>query len=163
MPILHFRVDKQQQNIDLSRTLHSQNLTFRRAIITRNRSIASVPPAGTNPPDNYIPTYTVDYLGGIIIDVSFFKGFEILSNFTSNDLMVPFNNDQSNVDHRFDMNFASEDIALSFNVQIYDFKRQLIPDTLFTSTTGVADTAIGAIKYIDLFFEFDNLHDYNTY
>ena len=32
MPVLHFRIKKQNDNIDLSRTLQSQNITLRRII-----------------------------------------------------------------------------------------------------------------------------------
>ena len=98
MGVLHFRITKQDQNIDMSRTLHAQNLTLRRAVVTRNRSIQTNTPIGTNPLDNTIATYVTDYKGGIILDISFFKGFEILSNFSSNDILVPFGNAEANIE-----------------------------------------------------------------
>jgi len=161
MPVLHFRVKKQNENIDISRTLHSQNLTLRRVVITRNKSlINNVPPGPLTPPyDNFVPTYLPDLKGGIIVDVSFFKGFEILSNFVSNDILVPFGNEVANIDNRYNLNFANEDIALSFNVQCYNFERK---DTVVFQTNDT-DTTAGSIKYIDLFFDFDNLYDYSTY
>ena len=160
MPVLHFRIKKQNENIDLSRTLHSQNLTLRRVIITRNRSVISnAPTTAPIPADNFIPEYTTDLKGGIIVDISFFKGFEILSNFVSNDILVPFGNEVANIDNRYNLNFANEDIALSFNVQCYDFERK--NSVVFQSDTTA--TTDGAIKYIDLFFDFDNLYDYSTY
>jgi hypothetical protein len=160
MAVLHFRVTKQNDNIDLSRTLHSQNLTLRRIIITRNRSvITNSPLLAPVPSDNFIPEYTTDLKGGIIVDISFFKGFEILSNFVSNDILVPFGNEVANIDNRYNLNFANEDIALSFNVQCYDFERKNA--VVFQSDTSA--TTDGAIKYIDLFFDFDNLYDYSTY
>ena len=160
MPVLHFRIKKQNENIDLSRTLHSQNLTLRRVIITRNRSvITNSPLLAPVPSDNFIPEYTTDLKGGIIVDISFFKGFEILSNFVSNDILVPFGNEVANIDNRYNLNFANEDIALSFNVQCYDFERK--NSVVFQNDTTA--TTDGAIKYIDLFFDFDNLFDYSTY
>jgi len=159
MGVLHFRITKKDQNIDMSRTLHAQNLTLRRAVVTRNRSIQTntvIPPATL---DNTIATYTTDYKGGIILDISFFKGFEILSNFSSNDILVPFGNAEANIDSRFEQNFASEDISLSFRCRTYDFKRE--DNVVFQDdTTALTDAAIA---YVDLFFEFDEIHDYNTY
>ena len=159
MPVLHFRITTKDQNIDMSRTLHSQNLTLRRAVVTRNRSVQNnvvVPPATL---DNSIATYVTDYKGGVIIDISFFKGFEILSNFSSNDILVPFGNAEANIDQRFEQNYNSEDISLSFRVRTYDFDRQ---DTVqFQKETTVSTDA--AIKAIDLFFEYDEMVEYNTY
>jgi len=178
MPILHTRITKQNQPIDLSRTLHSQNLTLRRIIVTRNASIPSNLPAVTIPaatgtpgapsvlgqPPYFTPIYTDptdDLKGGIIIDVSFFKGWEMLSNFSSNDLFVPFGNEVANVDNTYTQNFANEDISLSFNVQTYDFERK---DTLkFVGDAGVTATTPAAIKFIDVFWEFDELFAYNNY
>ena len=162
MPVLHFRVTKQDENIDLSRTLHAQNLTLRRAVITRNKSLVSnVPALPVVPADNFIPIYVTDYKGGLILDISFFKGFEILSNFSSNDILLPFGNEIANIDTRYEQNFASEDISLSFRCRAFDFERE---DTIkFISDTPLAPQTDGAIKYIDLFFEFDELYEYNTY
>ena len=174
MPVLHFRITQQDQPIDLSRTLHSQNCTLRRITIVRNISIPSNIPVtvdpliplvvGLAPTPYFVPTYTDplhDMKGGIIIDVSFFKGFEVLSNFSSNDIMCPFNNMESVVDNRFEQNFANEDISLSFNVKVYNYKRE---NTLkFVDDTGVEEADPAAIKYIDMFFEFDELFEYNTY
>ena len=166
MPILHFRITQQNQPIDLSRTLHSQNCTLRRITIVRNISLPNnIPGSPTQLPATpyFVPTYPgdQDMEGGIIIDVSFFKGFEVLSNFSSNDIMCPFDNMQSVVDNRFEQNFANEDISLSFNVKVFNYKRE---NTLkFVDDTGVGKDDPAAIKYIDMFFEFDELFAYNTY
>ena len=166
MPTLHVRIEKQNQPIDLSRTLHSQNLTLRRAVVVRNISIPNnVPLSSASPPAPYfVPTYTDptdDLKGGIIIDLSFFKGFEILSNFSSNDLLIPFANTEVVVDNRYEQDFSNEDISLSFNVECFDYERK---NTLkFVSDAGVTATTPGAIKYIDVFFSFDQLYSYNTY
>jgi len=173
MPVLHFRITKQNQPINLSRTLHSQNLTLRRTTIVRNISIpknipvtvgATTTQVGLAPTPYFVPEYTdpkEDMHGGIILDVSFFRGYELLSNFCSNDLLIPFDNMQSVVDNRYQQNFNNEDISLSFNVQVYNYKRQNI--LKFVSEEDVGENEPGAIKYIDVFFEFDELFDYNTY
>ena len=167
MPVLHFRVTSQNQPINLSRTLHSQNLTLRRITVVRNISVPNnIPGAPTNLPATpyFVPEYTDakdDMHGGCIIDCSFFKGFEVLSNFSSNDIMCPFSNDEIVVDNRFEQNFANEDISLSFSVKVFNYLRSA--DIKFTSDTGLTDLSPGAIKYIDMFFEFDELYSYNTY
>tara|TARA_B100000780_G_scaffold278104_1_gene250558 strand:+ start:1691 stop:2194 length:504 start_codon:yes stop_codon:yes gene_type:complete len=167
MAILHYRITQANQPINLSRTLHAQNLTLRRVSVIRNISIPSnIPGSPTLVPATqyYIPEYLDpkdDLHGGIIVDVSFFKGFEVLSNFSSNDLMIPFSNDDTVVDSRYEQNFSNEDISLSFSVKVFNYLRE--PNVKFTSDTGNSDLTPGAIKYIDMFFEFDELFNYNTY
>tara|TARA_R100001244_G_scaffold116552_1_gene86645 strand:- start:2763 stop:3254 length:492 start_codon:yes stop_codon:yes gene_type:complete len=163
MPLLHFRITSKDQPINLSRTLHAQNLTLRRAIITKTKSlytVASAPSADTCC-DNAIPAWTPDYKGGVIVDCSFLRGYEIMSNFSSNDILLPFSNGDTNINTQFELDIASEDIALSFNVKTYDFDRK---DTiLFVGEGSTVATTPGAIKSIDLIFQYDQLYNYNTY
>ena len=162
MPILHFRLTKAHDSVLLLRTIHSQNSTLRRCIVTKNRSVATnAPTVVTGATDNFIPDYTTDYKGGIILDCAFLSGGEIISNFNSNDILIPFSNAESNIDNRFIQNFASEDVSTSFSVKSFDFEKQ---DTIkFMSDSGNTSTTDGAVKYIDVFFEFDEVMDYNTY
>ena len=104
MPLLHFRITEKDESINMSRTLHAQNLTLRRAIITRNPSLqtnvqneVAVGSAKTQ----VVPIYDADCKGGIVVDASFLRGYEIMSNFSSNDIMIPFANDSINVDEQF--------------------------------------------------------------
>ncbi len=160
MPLLHVRITENNQNINMSRSLHSQNFTLRRCIITRNPSLLTSATAYLNGEATQVfPTYDKDLLGGIIVDFSFFTGYEIMSNFTSNDLMVPFSNMTANIDERFSQNFSSENINLAFNVKCFDFDRKATVE--FVSETTA--TTSGAIHYIDFIFEFDSLAESDTY
>jgi hypothetical protein len=144
MPILHFRLTHKKQTVLLSKTIHSQNFTLRRCIITKNASV------------------TQTYKGGLIIDCAFLSGNEILSNFNSNDILIPFADAETNIDNRYTQNFAAEDISTSFIVKSYDFEKQA--DAIFQDDYATGGAAVdGAIKYADIFFEFDELTDYNTY
>jgi hypothetical protein len=162
MPLLHFRITEKDESINMSRTLHAQNLTLRRAIITRNPSLQTnvqnevgVGSAKTQ----VVPIYDADCKGGIVVDASFLRGYEIMSNFSSNDIMIPFANDSINVDEQFELDIASEDIALAFNIKVLDFERK---DTiLFTKATTA--TTPGAIQYVDLIFQYDELYNHDTY
>ena len=164
MPLLHFRIKEKDEGINMSRSLHAQNLTLRRAIVTRNASLQTNPP--TKPADNVaiipvVPVYDVDYKGGLIVDASFLRGYEIMSNFSSNDIMIPFGNEKANIDEQFELDISSEDITLAFNVKVYDFERK---DTIqFISDSGNTATTAGAIHYIDLIFQYDELYNNDTY
>jgi hypothetical protein len=178
MPLLHFRITEKNQSINLSRTLHAQNLTLRRSMVVKNKgtvsnkaAITGTPGIGTYP--NYevhmldfIKQYTTDYEGGICIDASFLKGYEIMSNFRSNDIMIPFGNDETNIDHKYELDLSSEDIALSFNVKTFNFKRD--DNVVFVEDErkkGTANPELveNAIHHIDLVFQYDELFNYDTY
>lgn len=146
MPLLHFRIDEADQTINLSRTLHAQNLKLKRVMIKKG--------------DN------TEFDGGLIIDCSFLKGYEIMSPFAANDFMVKFGKTDESVDKEYDLGVASEDISLAFNVKVYDFLRNKLTATDFskdaTSTTGYTPAAT-KIDYIDVIFEYDQLYNYDTY
>ena len=166
MPLLHFRVTKKDQSINMPRTIHAQNLTFRRAIVTRNKSnINNLPTTvGKTTPEfqaemaNLQKAYDQDLKGGVLLDCSFLRGFEIMSNFSSNDIMIPFHNEDTNIDIKFELDIASEDIALSFNVKTFDYERG---DTVLFA--GDSETGAGVIQHIDLIFHYDALYNYDTY
>lgn len=175
MPLLHFRITKKDQSIDLSRDLHAQNLTLRRSIIVKNKGTVSNKSAIPSPltyPEyekfmlDFVKQYTDDYKGGVCIDASFLRGFEIMSNFSSNDIMIPFDNNETNIDHMYELDISSEDIALSFNVRTFNFNRE--DSTIFVEDLRDAGTANpeqynNAIHHIDLIFQYDELYNYDTY
>jgi hypothetical protein len=140
MPVLHFRISSAQENIKLSRSLHAQNFTLRRAVVVKD---ASIP----NPTD-------IPYDGGCCVEVSFFTGFEVLSNMNSNDILIPFDSTKEMNDPRFTLNFSSEEIRPSFSVSVFTYTKE------HKCPFGAGP---GEIKFIDLFFEFSELFDYNTY
>jgi hypothetical protein len=139
MPLLHFRITSNNQTINIDKSLHAQNFTFKRACVIKN--------------DNT----TTDYGGGCAVKIDFLQsGTEIVSNLPADKLYIPFANASSVSDIRFDLNFSTEDIRRSFqtNVFFYNNLNQPVFDPL-----GV----VGEISYIDLYFEFQSIYDYNAY
>lgn len=147
MPVLHFRITKAQQTIELSRELKSQNFTLRRVVVIREPNT----------------TDSTSLNGGLAIDLDFWNGFEMLSNLNSNVIYVPL--DQSvivNDNPRYDLNFNGETIHQSFGVKVRDYKDASDnAAVVFWDQTGAP--AEGEIMSIDMYFEFDDLFDYTSY
>lgn len=137
MPILHVRINKQDQNIDLSRSVHAQDFILRRAVIVRAND-------------------TVDYGGGLAIELGFLKGVEFLSNISENQILTVMKPTELVVDNRYEFTFTSENIQNSFATRVYNYD----------GVTPVAFDATGAggeIQLIDLFFEYFERYDGDTY
>jgi hypothetical protein len=170
MPILHFRLSSKTQHSDgaesyfhdvnVTRNLHGQNFTFRRAIVSYAAKQGGIAGWGRN--------------AGLILDCGegFFRGEEVLSNFSSNDLCIPMPPlDMSAIggtetmvtsDVRFEFDFNSEDIRESFKVKLWDWnKRANVQLKAFPATTGTLTD--GDIYYVDLFFSFNELTDPDHY
>ena len=153
MPVLHIRITKENDYINLSRSLHAQSFVFKRAVVVMNPSTT----AGT--------IQNLD--GGVTIQLSFFTGFELLSNLSSNNIYLPFSPpkidtvDPPNTgnydifDIRYDLQFDAEDVKNSFNAKVFHYDSG--------SEQPSFGTSAGTIKYIDLYFEFDNLFNTNNY
>ena len=147
------RILKENDNINLSRSLHAQSFVFKRAVVVMNPSTT----AGT--------IQNLD--GGLTIQLSFFTGFELLSNLSSNNIYLPFSPPKIDstitpntgnydiFDIRYDLQFDAEDVKNSFNAKVYHYDSG--------SQQPTFGTAEGTIKYIDLYFEFDNLFNTNNY
>ena len=132
MPVLHFRITSNRENIDISRQIHSQNFTWVRAIVQ------SVPAAAGTKPNG----------GGLNIDCGFMQGYEVTSNVNANRLIIGLDEEQSMNDRRFEQNFNAEDVKNRFEVEVYNF----------TGTgPAVFGTGAGELTSIDLFFEFTEL------
>ena len=153
MPVLHLRIKEANENINLSRSLHAQSFVFKRAVVVMNPSTQ--------------PNQIQNLDGGVTIQLSFFTGFELLSNLSSNNIYLPFSPPKidSNVtpntgnydvyDIRYDLQFDAEDVKNSFNAKVFHYDSGKDKPTF--------GSAAGNIKYIDLYFEFDNLFNSNNY
>ena len=135
MPILHFRLKSNDESINIGRPLHAQQFTLRRAVVVLQSTGAT------------------SFDGGVRVDVSFFNGFEILSNEVQNLLYIPFDTTATVIDKRFEFSFNAEDVQDAFQVRTRNMGSNAAAD--FDSATG--------IKYIDLFFEFTELYNYLQY
>mgnify|MGYP001591796373 CR=1 FL=1 len=154
MAILHYRLTEDNQSIILPKDIHSQSFIFRRAVIR------SVPLSATD---------TSTLKGGVIVEPSFFSGFEVVSsisidsstnkpianNLVSNDILLAIDESKTINNIYFDMEFESEDIPQAFTVKTFNFDRE-------KPSAGVFGTSAGQITSIDIYFQFNSLYDYNT-
>ncbi len=141
MGILHFRITEQSQIIKLDRGIHGQNMTLKKVIVVKE------------------PTATPDYNGGATIQISFLSGgLEISSNINSDEISVPFKNTDEVTNINWDLNFDTEDINQNFTTSVFRYDKTGVP-VVFDSTGATA----GSIRYIDMYFDYASLYDYNIY
>jgi hypothetical protein len=145
MPVLMFRIKSNSEIIKIQKNIHAQSCVFRRAVITR---VAGTAPAAA----------AEQVQGGISFTCDWLKAFQVMSNLNRNLILVPIDETQYHHDIRFDLTLDGEDISSDFLVNVYNYVGD---DTLVFATGGQVATEF-AIKYIDLFFEFDELFDYTT-
>ena len=140
MGILHIRITEKDQIIKLDKGIHGQNMTLKKAVIVKE------------------PTATPDYRGGATVEISFLSGgIEIASNVNSDEISLPFKNTDSVTNLDWDLNFDSEDINSNFTVSVSNYDKS--GEVVFDST----GTTAGALYYIDLYFDYASLYDYNAY
>ena len=138
MPILHFRITNTTQTINITRPLHSQNFTFRRAVVVKNDA------------QDMVATYK----GGVAVQLSFLQGDEFVSNQNTNQLVIPFDYTKEVNDVRFEFPLASEDVRSAFTCSVKNYDRS-VDAVVGVPATGPAPQ--GTIRYIDLYFSFTSL------
>jgi hypothetical protein len=141
MPILHIRITKNEEIINLDSGIYSQNFTFKRAVIIKDTG-----------------TSTYDYRGGVTISLDFLQGgTEFKSNINTDEISIPFDDSNKISDVRWDLNMSTEDVSRSFLVKVFNYDKQgALPPF------DVAGTA-GEIKYIDLYFQYNTNLQTNIY
>jgi len=153
MPVLHYRLNQNNQRIQIPNTVHAQRFTFRRAVVRM------IPLAANTPSTNL--------KGGLIVNASHFSGFEFVSgtsidnttdkpitnNLGANDILIAVDEYKPITNEYYSMSFDSETVNQGFTVQIYNMDREKV-------TFG---TGAGELTSIDIYFEFSSLYDYQTY
>jgi len=141
MGILHFRISEQSQIIKLDRGIHGQNMTLKKVVVVKE------------------PTATPDYKGGATVQISFLSGgLEISSNVNSDEISIPFKNTDEVTSINWDLNFDAEDINQNFTTSVFRYDKTGTP-VAFDSTGATP----GALYYIDMYFDYASLFDYNSY
>jgi hypothetical protein len=140
MGILHLRINKANQNIDLPKEFRAQKLIFLRSIIVKDVAAGAT------------------YGGTIMVDLDFFNGFEMTSNTNDNFLIIPIKKAEEVQTQIFDQEFNSEDIKQSFNVKVYTSDGKTA-----AGFAGDGGSDAGKITYLDLFFQVQSLYDYTQY
>jgi len=145
MTVLHLRIKENNEVIDLDQGLLAQNMRLRRCVVIKNPKTGGAPH---------------DYQGGIAINLEFLKGgLSIASNVNNDEISVPIDDSLEVNDVRFDLNFNAERVNRSFvtSIRNYDDTGTQPP---FNRTAGANNNEL---KYVDLYFEYDKLYDYDTY
>lgn len=142
MAILHVKILKNDEVINLPREIHGQNFKLVRV------SIKSEP----------VTTAEVNE-GGVAINLSFITGYEIISPIRNNMIFLCFDEFQNTNNQNYDQNLDSEDIPLSFRVQTFKYGGSDPAKFMAAPTQAQPNpvAAAGDIKRIDLFFEFDRV------
>ena len=145
MAILHFRITEPNQVIKLDRAITGQNMTFRKIVIIKNKD------------QSIAPLYS--YNGGVTISLDYLKGgLEMASNVNVDEISVPFKQEEAVTVINYDLNFESETIDQNFQISVFNYdKRGNQPPF---DPLGIIPNSI---TYIDLFFDYSSLYDYNSY
>ena len=169
MPILHLKLSASDNNIIIPRTIHAQQLTLKRVIVQKYANVDDSGNTGTAKSKH-------SYGGGIQIFLpNLLTGYEITTNGdTQNGIVVPFvdttfHNADSNVnglappytiaiyDSRFDMNFSQfDDIPKNLRVLIRNYDGT-------TACKFDYSQYYNALVKVDLFFEYNEIYEYDTY
>ena len=153
MGILHIRITQANQVIKLDSGIHSQNMTLKKVVIIKNKSQTVVAPA-----------VLYNYKGGVTVNIGFLAGgIEVASNVNSDELSFPFKQEVDVTELDYDLNFDAEDINSTFSVSVFNYDKSsptTQPSQPTFDTTGLTDNAL---MYIDLYFDYSSLFDYNKY
>jgi len=137
MAILHIKVTKNDEIVNLPREIHGQNFKLVRVSI-KSKALGS-----TDAEVNQ---------GGIAVNISFITGYEIISALRNNMIFLCYDEYENTNNQNYSQNLDSEDIPLSFRVQTFKYDGSTYAKFVDNNTP-----ASGDIKRIDLFFEFDRV------
>lgn len=145
MVVLHIRIKENNEVINLDKGLVSTNMTLRRAVVIKNPKTGGA---------------VHDYAGGISVSLDFLTGgVAIASNVNNDEISIPIDDNLEVNDVRFDLNFNSERVNRSFQTNVRNYN-DLGINPPFNRTAGANNNEL---KYVDLYFEYDRLYDYDTY
>lgn len=145
MVVLHIRIKENNEVINLAQGLIGQNMTLRRCVVVKNPKTGAAPHI---------------YDGGIAINLEFLKGgISIASNVNNDEISIPMDDSLEVNDVRFDLNFNSERVNRSFQTSVRNYD-DIGTRPPFNRTAGANNNEL---KYVDLYFEYDKLYDYDTY
>ena len=145
MGILHFRITENNQVIKMDRAIHGQNMTLKKVVIIKNKD------------QTVAPVYS--YKGGATITLDFLKGgLQMASNVNQDEISIPFKQEEDVTHVNYDLNFESETIDQNFQVSVFNFDKTGGQPTF--DPTGLT---ANAILYIDMYFDYASLYDYNQY
>tara|TARA_R110000787_G_scaffold48907_4_gene117460 strand:+ start:231 stop:830 length:600 start_codon:yes stop_codon:yes gene_type:complete len=142
--LLHFQVTTQNQNINLNRPIHAQEMIFRRAIVTGFAQNLIDPDTDVANPGPGLDQWNNGWNGitgvvnnsgarmggalggGVICQPNFMSGLEIVSgdNTSNNDIMISMDESKNVNDRWYDWNFSAEETPMAFTCKTIDFNRE---------------------------------------
>jgi len=153
MGILHIRITQANQVIKLDSGIHSQNMTLKKVVIIKNKSQTVVAPA-----------VLYNYKGGVTVNIGFLAGgIEVASNVNSDELSFPFKQEEDVTEIDYDLNFDAEDIDSNFAVSVFNYDKSSPTTQPSQPTFDTTGNTSNALMYIDLYFSYSSLFDYNKY
>jgi len=153
MGILHIRITQANQVIKLDSGIHSQNMTLKKVVIIKNKSQTVVAPA-----------VLYNYKGGVTVNIGFLAGgIEVASNVNSDELSFPFQQEVDVTQIDYDLNFDAEDIDQNFAVSVFNYDKSSPTTQPSQPTFDSSGNTANALMYIDLYFDYSSLFDYNKY
>ena len=153
MGILHIRITQANQVIKLDSGIHSQNMTLKKVVIIKNKSQTVVAPA-----------VLYNYKGGVTVNIGFLAGgIEVASNVNSDELSFPFKQEEDVTEIDYDLNFDAEDIDSNFQVSVFNYDKSSPTTQPSQPTFDPSGLTNNALMYIDLYFDYSSLFDYNKY
>ena len=161
MPILHYKITKQEQSIVLNTQISARSFIFRRAMVVAHPMKSVVTSTSSDIP------FPTSNNGGFVVQPSYLNGFEITSGggVNSNDLLIPTRSDRWVNDVMFQMEFDSEDVNRAFTVETLNYNKTA--KATFLEDIPEADRETkdipGVIRSIDLFFEYAQNYNYETF
>jgi len=147
MPILHYKLKSNDENVNLNNEIHAQSFILRRIMIQQ------IPITGGNTVNN----------GGLCCSPSHMSGLELVSgdNSNSNDILIAYDENIGSHSIFYDQEFDSETVPRSFNVKTFKFDKSSLAE--FVPEGADPSTHPGKIISVDLFFQFASLYNYEQY
>jgi hypothetical protein len=128
MPILHIRLTSNRQVITLPTYINAQRMILKKVVIHKDISTAS----------------TIG--SGLFIELPFINGFEMVSNSTAKQIVVPFNETIVFNDIEFNLDIEGEHIDQEFEINVHNTDL----------TTRTPFDVAGGLDSIDIYFSFTN-------
>lgn len=154
MGILHIRITQANQVIKLDSGIHSQNMTLKKVVIIKNKD-QSVPT---------LPAVLYNYKGGVTVNIGFLGGgIEVASNVNSDELSFPFKQEEDVTELDWSLNFDAEDVDSNFKVSVFNYDKSAPNNQPSQPTFDPTGLTNNALMYIDLYFDYSSLFDYNKY
>ena len=145
MAILHVRITEANQVIKLDRAITGQNMTLRKVVIIKNKD------------QTVGPVYP--YKGGITVTLDFLVGgLQLASNVNQDEISIPFKQEEDVTHVNFDLNFEAETIDQNFQVSVFNYDK-----TGGQPSFDPSGITANALMYVDLYFDYASLYDYNQY